>query len=228
MKQGDYTNHLQEIRVHIDGVQGNIPLHRLESKRRYTFSALPFSEQLAIWDEVWRTHDHYRMRLHAYFFLERHSKTEALLREMWPTAVHWQDQVDDWGLCDALAKIYTKILVVLPPEVYTQLRAWNSDESLWKRRQSVVSLLYYSRTKKQHPTFEQVEALISPLLPDAEYYVQKGLGWTLRECHTVYPQQTMVWLKQHIRQISPIAFTIAIEKMDAGSIIELKALRKGR
>jgi len=28
----------------------------------------------------------------------------------------WQDQVGDWSLCDALAKIYTKILVAAPEE----------------------------------------------------------------------------------------------------------------
>jgi 3-methyladenine DNA glycosylase AlkD len=228
MKQGQYTNQLQEIRAHVDGIHGNIPLHRLESKHRYTFSALPFTQQLAIWDEVWRHNDHYRMRLHAYFFLERNSKSAALLQEMWPTIVHWQDEVNDWSLCDSLAKIYTKILVVLPEEVYKQLKAWNSDQILWKRRQSVVSLLYFSRTKKQHPSFEQVEALVHPLLTDGEYYVQKGLGWALRECHTVYPQQTLPWLKQNIRRVSAIAFTIAIEKMDAASIIELKEIRKGR
>jgi len=228
MKQADYTIQVQEIQAHVDGIHGNIPLHRRESKRGYSFSCLPFAEQLAIWDHLWRTRDNFRTRLHAYFFLERHSKKEALLKEMWPTVVHWQDHVDDWGLCDALAKIYTKILVGLPEEVYGQLKKWNTDESLWKRRQSVVSLLYYSRTKKQHPSFQQVEVLVSQLLPDPEYYVQKGVGWTLRECRNVYPEQTVAWLKQNIRRVSSIAFTIAIEKMDAAGVSELKAIRKGR
>ena len=139
---------------------------------------------------------------------------------------HWQEQVDDWGLCDALAKIYTKILVVIPGEVYAQLQAWNGSENLWKRRQSVVSLLYYSRTKKQYPSFDQVVQLISPLVADKEYYVQKGVGWALRELHSVYPEQALPWLKANIRQISAIAFTIAIEKMDAAMILEIKGLRK--
>jgi len=228
MKQANYAIQVQEVMAHLGNVHGTVPKHRLESKRGYSFSALPFAEQLAIWDELWRTHNNFWFRLHAFFFLERHIKKDAELMEMWPVIIQWQDQVDDWGLCDALAKIYTKILVVLPDEVYAQLKKWNTDKNLWKRRQSVVSLLYYSRTKKTYPSFHQVEALVTPLLPDAEYYVQKGLGWTLREWHAVYPQQTMAWLKQHIRSVSSIAFTIAIEKMDPADISELKALRKGR
>jgi len=226
MKQESNLTQLQEISTHIAAVQGDVPTHRRESRRVYSFSGLPFAAQLVIWDQVWRTEDNFWLKLYAYFFLERHIKNETQLKEMWPVIVHWQNQVDDWGLCDALAKVYTKILVVLPKEVYEQLKKWNADENLWKRRQSVVSLLYYSRTKKQHPTFNQVRELVAPLLPDKEYYVQKGVGWTLRELHTVYPAETLAWLKRDIKLLSSIAFTIVIEKMDAATVGEIKALRK--
>jgi len=226
MKQANYLIPILEIQTHVGAIRGNVPLHRRESKRVYSFSGLTFTEQLVIWDELWHTSDDFWMRVHAFFFLERHMNNEAALREMWPVIVRWQDQVDDWGLCDSLAKIYTRILVVMPNEVYAQLEKWNKDEDLWKRRQSLVSLLYYSRTKKQHPTFNQVERLVTPLLQDKEYYVQKGLGWTLRELYNVYPGETLAWLKQHIRSISSIAFTIAIEKTNQVTRDELKALRK--
>ncbi|HZY35425.1 MAG TPA: DNA alkylation repair protein [Mucilaginibacter sp.] len=226
MEKSDYQIQLQEIRRHIQALRGNVPSHRRESKRAYSFSDRPFAEQLAIWDELWRMEHDFWLRLHAYFFLERHLKKESELLEMWPVIAHWQDYVDDWGLCDALAKVYTKILVILPAEVYAQLKEWNADENLWKRRQSVVSLLYYSRTKKKYPSFIETEALITPLLADKEYYVQKGVGWSLREMHTVYQAETLPWLKTHIRQVSAIAFTIAIEKMDAATVLEVKALRK--
>src|SRR5260221_2959600 len=141
MEKPDYHIQLQEVRSHISALQGNVPMHRRESRRGYSFSGLPFSEQLAIWDELWHTENDFWVRLHAFFFLERHLKKDSELLEMWPVIVRWQEQVDDWGLCDALAKIYTKILVVAPNEVYAQLKEWNRDENLWKRRQSIVSLL---------------------------------------------------------------------------------------
>jgi len=226
MKTFNYTVQLQEVLTHLRGVQGNVPLHRRESRRVYSFSALPFTEQLAIWDELWHTENNFWIKLHAFFFLERHLKKDSELKEMWPVIVHWQDQVDDWGLCDALAKVYTKILEVETTAVYEQLKTWNSDKDLWKRRQSVVSLLYYSRTKKQFLTFSQIEQLINRLLADREYYVQKGVGWSLRELYNVYPGETLPWLKAHIKLISSIAFTIAIEKTDVVTRGELKALRR--
>jgi 3-methyladenine DNA glycosylase AlkD len=227
MKKPDYKTELQEALLHIRAVQGSVPTHRRESKRVYSFSNRSFSDQLMIWDDLWRNTNDFWVRLHAFFFLERHLKKENELLEMWPVIVSWQDRVDDWGLCDALAKIYTKILVAAPGQVYPQLQQWNRDENLWKRRQSVVSLLYYSRTKKQHLSFNDIEQLISPLLSDKEYYVQKGVGWALRELRNVYPPETLTWLKTHIKQISPIAFTITIEKLDTASVNELKRIRKG-
>jgi 3-methyladenine DNA glycosylase AlkD len=226
MEKSNYHIQLQEVRSHIRPLSGNVPMHRRESRRGYSFSGLPFSEQLTIWDELWHTENDFWVRLHAFFFLERHLKKDSELLEMWPVIVRWQEQVDDWGLCDALAKIYTKILVVAPDEVYAQLKEWNRDENLWKRRQSVVSLLYYSRTKKQYFAFNDVEQLIIPLLSDKEYYVQKGVGWSLRELHTVYPAETLAWLKANIKLLSSIAFTIAIEKMDVETVQELKGIRK--
>lgn len=226
MKTTGYFAHLQEIQAHLSAIHGDVPLHRRESKRIYSFSAEPFARQLAIWDEVWHTPDNFWFKLHAFFFLERHLKKESELREMWPVIVKWRNQVDDWSLCDALAKIYTKILEVDETAVYKQLKTWNTDADLWKRRQSVVSLLYYSRTKKSFLIFSKIEQLIRPLLADQEYYVQKGIGWALRELYTVYPNNTLPWLKNHIKSISAIAFTIAIEKVDAATRDELKALRK--
>jgi len=218
---------IQEILTHLRGVNGNVPLHRRESKRVYSFSHRPFADQLLIWDLVWRTERGFWTSVHAFFFLERHMKKEAQLLEMWPVIVKWQDQVDDWGLCDSLSKIYTRILEVIPGEVYTQLQEWNTDKNLWKRRQSVVSLLYYSRTKKVYLTFDQISSLVIPLITDKEYYVQKGVGWSLREMHNVYPEQTISLIKSRIKQLSSIAFSTCIEKMSAVLVDELKMLRKG-
>jgi 3-methyladenine DNA glycosylase AlkD len=219
-------HHINEVISHLNSFNGDIPRHRNESKRQYSFSKLPFEEQLIIWDMIWKQHPGFYPRLHAYFFLERNMKKEPHLRQLWPVIVHWQNQVDDWGLCDALAKIYTRILEIMPSEVYQQLVKWNTDENLWKRRQSVVSLLYYSRTKKIYLQFSQIMPLLARLVKDQEYYVQKGLGWALREVHNVYPDETFAWLKENIRSVSAIAFSPAIEKMDVNKVNELKALRK--
>jgi 3-methyladenine DNA glycosylase AlkD len=217
---------LQEVSKHLAAIPANVPAHRRVSKHVYSFSDGPFNEQLLVWDHIWNNSRGFWIRVHATFFLERHLKKKEQLEAMWPVIVKWQDSVDDWGLCDALAKVYTKILEVEPEKVYRVLRQWNKADDLWKRRQSVVSLLYYSRTKKQYLAFSRIEVMITALLADKEYYVQKGVGWALRELRNVYPGEAHAYLTKHIRAVSPIAFTIAVEKMAEKEKNVLKALRK--
>jgi 3-methyladenine DNA glycosylase AlkC len=226
MSGARYKDHQKEIILHINAIGGSVPAHRRASKHLYSFREKSFDEQFAIWDYVWCHTESFWIRAHAFFFLEQHVKDDNKLRQMWPVIVQWQDHVDDWALCDALAKIYTKILVVAPVKVYAQLKKWNSDNNLWKRRQSVVSLLYYSRTKKDYLPFHKIEKLVTALLKDKEYYVQKGVGWCLREMYTVYPDDTLDLVTKHIKSISSIAFTIAIEKMSVSGKNRLKATRK--
>jgi len=114
MKPADDTSYFDEVNTHLSSFSGNIPTHRSESERKYSFNALAFGEQLAIWNALWLNPINWYTRLHAYFFLERHIKNPEHLKAMWPTIVNWQNQIDDWPLCDSLSKIYTRILEIDP------------------------------------------------------------------------------------------------------------------
>ena len=171
----------KEVCDRLAATGSTVPEQRLAFKRGYSFSRVPAGEQLGFWDHVWMGESDYRLRLQAFFYTETLVGKKEHARMLWHTCRPWQERVDQWSLCDCLAKIYTKVLEVYPEEVYGQLEAWNSHERLWMRRQSVVSLLYFSRTKKQYLPVGQITGMIEPLLEDTEYYVQKGVGWALRE-----------------------------------------------
>lgn len=226
--QSPPKTYLAEILARIGSIPTDIPAHRAAFKQGYSFSKEPFETQLAIWDHTWNQSGNMRAQIHAFFFLEQSVEKKELHHILWHTSAAWQEQIDDWGLCDALAKINTKVLETYPDEVYRRLALWNKDSNLWKRRQSVVSLLYYSRTKKVYLPFEKIIILIEPLLADKEYYVQKGVGWALREMHNVYPADAFAFLVTNINEISAIAFTIAIEKMSTEEKTRLKEKRKAR
>ena len=220
-----YQGFLIEVEGIAESTNNIIPAHRSAAVQGYSFSNRPFEEQLLIWDFIWNNGQSFWVRIHAFFFLERYMKKTEHHNTLWNTSIAWQELVTDWSFCDSLAKINTRVLDTMPEEVYAVLQDWNTHPDLWKRRQSVVSLLYFSRTKKEYLPYRQIEVLVRKLLDDAEYYVQKGVGWTLREMHTVYPVETMEFLKRNIAQVKPIAFTISIEKMSA---IEKEVLKAGR
>jgi 3-methyladenine DNA glycosylase AlkD len=115
---------------------------------------------------------------------------------------------------------------LIPDEVLVQLEKWNKSKNLWDRRQSIVSLLYFSRTKKVVLPYEKIIKFIDKLLDDREYYVQKAVGWALKELYQVYPKETLKYLEKNIKRISATAFSPAIEKLKKKEKDKLKKTRK--
>ncbi len=222
----EYPSELKELRKKISKADTAIPNQRLVFKKQFSFSILPVEEQLEIWHYIWNTSGDYLPKTHASFFLETLLKKKEHLVYSWDIIKQWQDTADMWMYCDSLSKIYTKILEHNPDEIYSTLKGWNTSADPWKRRQSVVSLLYYARTKKQFLPYKKIIPLIENLLHDEEYYVQKGVGWSLREVYNVYPEETWNFMLKNHKHIHSIAFSAATEKLPSNRKEELKSLRK--
>ena len=153
-------------------------------------------------------------------------KDKDFLIDSWETIKKWQKNVDNWGKCDALSKIYTKVLEIIPGRVLEQLKQWNKSKKIWDKRQSLVSLLYFSRTKNILLPYETIISFVSELIDDNEYYVQKGVGWTLKELYKVYPNKTLKYIEENIARISAIAFSVTIGNLEKADKEKLKKMRK--
>ncbi len=228
MSNADFKQFLQEVQYKVGITPKNAVEQRKLSKNKYSFSGQSLSEQLVIWDYIWNHSPDIWTRIQAYLFLELHMKNKNFLSDSWETIKHWQQKVADWGSCDALSKIYTKILEIIPDNVLVQLRQWNKSANPWDRRQSVVSLLYFSRTKKVLLPYDTIIPLIANLLEDEEYYVQKAVGWSLRELYHVYPLETLHYLNENFQKVSATAFAAATEKLKKEDKEKLKMRRKNR
>jgi hypothetical protein len=90
MKTLKHPDEVHEVLSHLKNIRGDVPFHRRESKRLYSFSNLiwPLNEQLAFWDELWHIENDFWIRVHCFFFLERHIKETGNLIEMWPIVVN--------------------------------------------------------------------------------------------------------------------------------------------
>ena len=115
---------------------------------------------------------------------------------------------------------------MIPDEVLEQLEQWNKSTNLWDRRQSVVSLLYFSRTKKVILPYNTIIRFVDRLLDDKEYYVQKAVGWSLKELYNVYPAETLKYMENNIKRISATAFSATTEKLKKEDKERLKMIRK--
>jgi len=108
------------------------------------------------------------------------------------------------------------------------LQAWSRSKNPWLRRLAVVSLLYYSAQRKTVLPLPKILALIEPQLSHEHLYVQKGVGWALREAGNVYPDEVYVFLETHAHALSPAAFSAATEKLSLRRKERLKKIRRAR
>ncbi|MES2514194.1 MAG: DNA alkylation repair protein [Bacteroidota bacterium] len=163
----------------------------------------------------------------AFIFLDKHHKHIPLSTQL-KTLPQWVKHVDNWAHSDNLSKYLTRLIEdkSTQDEMLAIVKTWNSSKNLWERRQSLVALYYYARTKKQQVGFELTQELVVPLLTDKEYFVQKAVGWTLRESYNVHPRLTYQFIEEHIKNISPVAFTTCLEKMTEKQKQTLKLKRK--
>jgi 3-methyladenine DNA glycosylase AlkD len=142
------------------------------------------------------------------------------------TVATWVHSIDCWEHSDDLAKILARAFEERPRALEQLYLEWNRSPNPWVRRQSLTGLIEYARLRKRvaRPTFllSQVEGL----LDDPEYYVQKAVGWTLREIGQVYPKQTLKFLQIHLLKLDSRAFSAAMEKLPEDLRAEFRERRK--
>ncbi len=189
------------------------------------FGHLSLSEQLLIWNEIWLHSSSFEALSQCLLFVSKHLKSMDS-RELWNTTKGWTVKIDNWAHSDGLSAIYSHLLETETKLVYPQLKRWNNSKNPWERRQSLVALLEYSKKREKVLPVNKLFSLVKELLNDKDYFVQKGLGWTLREVGNVYPDETWEFLLRHCSKISAVAFSPAVEKLNLKKKEQLKLLRK--
>ena len=202
-----------------------VPQQRQLLKAGYGFSALSLEEQLMIWNAIWQHAKHHESKMQALHWLADIKEHDVLL-DFWPVINKWVKFVDSWDASDTLSSIFVRMLENSPNKIYPQLQKWNSSKNPWERRQSIVSLLYYSSARIKVLPHNKILPLVKNLIDDTDKFVQKGIGWTLRECHSVHPVATKQFIRKHATHISATAFSAAAEKWPPVFLAEIKMCRK--
>lgn len=201
-----------------------MPVQRQIARKGYSFSHLPEEEQYPIWTYIWNNSEYFDVLTQALYFVQEHKK--ELTKEDWSVLKGWVTRLDNWVHGDNLCSLYGKLIESNQKEMLKTYQTWNKAKHPWKRRCSLVGLYYYSAQRKKPVPFSRAKPLVHNLLYDDEYYVQKGVGWTIREMYNVYPKKTYEYLCQIAEVLSPHAWQAATEKLSKKDKEQLKKIRK--
>lgn len=202
-----------------------VPQQRSILRRGFIFSSLPPGEQFPIWKHIWFEAKSHETKMQAIFYINGNAD-DFEPTKLWRGLKSWAGDINCWDQADELAKRFSFLYEAKPALVYPTLNKWNADRDPWKRRLSIVSLYCYARLHDRHPPLRHVLPLVESLIGDNDRYVQKGVGWTLREAHSVSPNQVYDFIARHATDLHSAAFSTATEKITAKRKQRLKLLRR--
>lgn len=184
------------------------------------------SLELEYWDFIFKESKHFDAMSCAIYFLQENKK--EIPKELgWSKSKTWVSFVENWVHSDNLSSVFQFYFREKVPGVRDQLVAWNlaRDSSDWKKRVSLVALMALSK-KESYPDLPICLELLDNCLKNPDYYLQKAVGWSLRQMHSCHPKEAEAYLMKNISEISSTAFTTAIEKFKPGHKDRIKEIRK--
>ncbi len=153
-----------------------------------------------------------------------YSMTEKFMADTFEKLGKWLEEgIVNWAHTDvlsgkALSHFITHNIVGLEA-----LKKWTESPSKWKRRSVPVMLIDALKTKI--PLGKLFKA-IEPLMLDTDKFVQKGLGWFLREAWKVQPKETEDFLLKWKDTCGRIIVQYATEKMDKEHKVKFRREKK--
>jgi len=205
----------------------SFPNLRRRVRQGFSFYSLPKQQVLEVWDALWKTSPYGDVLFAALEFYTPVVRKQVG-PELWPVVREWIDRVDNWCHSDGLCAIYSRILETNLEEIYPQIVSWNTAESEWRRRISLVSLIHYSGKNAVFLPPKKVLPLVSNCIDDHRAHVQMAVGWVLREMGVVYGREVRRYLEANAERMSTPAFSRAIGRLDSEQRARLRDLRNAR
>lgn len=193
-------------------------------KKNLSVFKLPLDKQFEAFQEVWFSSEVFEVKMVVLYWVMQ-LQDEVLIKFIGPL-INWAKEIDNWATSDMLSSVYSRVFEKSPSLLLSTFKMWNRHANPWLRRQSLISLYYYARMRKRKPSFFLSQSFVSRNFFYPEYYVQKAVGWTLREMYQTYPEQTLELIKKNVSQLSSVAWVAATEKLPAAIKKPLLETRK--
>jgi hypothetical protein len=180
---------------------------------------------MEFYTQLWNESNCYEMMnlslMYLSIYCKKHKDFDAFL-----LSKSFLPKIDNWAHSDFLSSIIGRHMIHAETSIYKELYTLNNSENLWERRASLVPLLYHLKSKKSTLIVNHFFDSINPRILDEAYFVQKAVGWLLREFGEKFPNELLSYLHQNAFQISSTAFASATEKISVTEKEQLKSIRK--
>jgi 3-methyladenine DNA glycosylase AlkD len=112
---------------------------------------------------------------------------------LWRFVIARMGDLDAWAVADNMASVASRCLIADPRRL-DAVETWVDSPHLWTRRASLVFTLPWTRSGRDP---ERMLGWAERLCGDREWFIQKAIGWWLRELGKRDPDRVRRFLAEH-------------------------------
>lgn len=105
-----------------------------------------------------------------------------------------------WDSVDALVKT-VGFLAQKYPDLKDQLIEWSLSDNIWLRRAAIINQL----NMKEATDTELLRRTIENNLQEEEFFINKAIGWALRDYSKTQPEWVEAFIGQHYGHLAPLS-----------------------
>lgn len=146
--------------------------------------------------------------------------TQARIRpeddRAWALIASWVPSFDAWTIADH-ASIAGQKRLVWKPERIDEIEAWTTSDHMWTKRAALVMTLPW--TKQNNPKPEDLEirervlGWAATYVTDHQWFIQKAIGWWLRELSKHDADRVRTFVAAHGEKMKAFARKEAMRKL---------------
>jgi len=158
---------------------------------------------------LWRRATH---REHRYAAIELASERRYATLQTGRTIPMYEEMIVDgawWDYVDTIAHRLGDVLRREPARTAARMRVWARSGNLWKRRTAIICQLGF----KSATDLALLTDCIEPSLGSREFFLQKAIGWALRDLAWSDPKLVAIWVRQHHDALSPLSRREALKNI---------------
>lgn len=201
-----------------------VPALRRRVREGFSFLDREPAEVLDVWNDLWMGSEWGDVLFAAEEYY-RPLVRRRVLPIYWPVMRHWITRVDNWAHADVLSWTYSRLLEADAASVMPQLQRWNTEDELWRKRVSIVSLIHYTGKNAVFLPPDVVLPMVDRCAEDTRPAMQKAVGWVLREMWRAYPAEVRAYLETNAGRLARSAYTRAIERMETPEREAMRAVQ---
>lgn len=138
--------------------------------------------------------------------------TQARIRpddtSVWQLIAGWVEGFDTWALADHACSAGSRRLVADPARL-DQVEGWTTHPNMWTRRAALVMTLPWARLANPKPADiavrQRVLGWAALYADDRDWFIQKAIGWWLRDLSRHDPEMVRDWVAAHGARLKSFA-----------------------